>query len=243
MLWEYLRISPADGISDIKIREQDYDFWLFEERDKFLDEVRVKDPDLFEIIAFAVFTGFRRGEVQALQRDCLDFDRKFIVAKRSYCSITRKVNEYTKGKKIRRVPMNDVVFNILEKRMDLPGWHQVFPGDYDHIVERWFKPAQKAAFIEPISFHDLRHTFGSHLAMLGVSVFDIQKLMGHSDIRTTMRYMHLAPDHLTGVTQVLIPETGGFKKIQYAEEAVETARKRELFTQSSLQKLAIRKWH
>lgn len=234
VLWEYLKISPADGISDIKLPEQDYDFWVFEERDRFLEWAYVHDYELYEIIAFAVFTGFRRGEVQALQRDCLDFDRKFIVAKRSYCAITRKVNEYTKGKKIRRVPMNDVIYKILEKRMHLPGWHQIFPGDYDHIVERWFKPAQKKALVDPISFHDLRHTFGSHLAMSGVSVFDIQKLMGHSDIRTTMRYMHLAPDHLNGVTQVLLPEIGGYKKIQYAIDAAESGQKSEVFTESSL---------
>jgi hypothetical protein len=58
--------------------------------------------------------------------------------------------------------------------------------------------------------------------------------MGHSDIRTTMRYMHLAPDHLSGVTQVLLPNSGGYKKIQYATEAVEYGQKNEMFTESSL---------
>ncbi len=220
--WEYIKSSPIEGIPQIKIPEQDYSFWVFEERDRFLKWAAIHDADLFEIIAFTVYTGFRRGEVQALQRDCLDFDRKFIIAKRSYCAITRKINEYTKGKKIRRVPMNDLIFDILQKRLNLPGWHKIFPGDYDHIVERWFKPAQKEAGVEQISFHDLRHTFGSHLAMSGVSVFDIQKLMGHSDIRTTMRYMHLAPDHLSGITQVLLPKNDGFKNYQHASLNAET---------------------
>jgi site-specific recombinase XerD len=44
--------------------------------------------------------------------------------------------------------------------------------------------------------HDLCHTFASFLAMRGVDVGSLQKLMGHSDIQTTMIYMHFAPDHL-----------------------------------------------
>ncbi len=63
---------------------------------------------------------------------------------------------------------------------------------------------QREVGVSQITFHDLRHSFASHLAMSGVSVFDIQKLLGHSDIKTTMHYMHLAPDHLRGVTDVLV---------------------------------------
>lgn len=44
-----------------------------------------------------------------------------------------------------------------------------------------------------IGWHVLRHTFASHLAMRNAPVKSIQELMGHADIRQTMRYMHLAP--------------------------------------------------
>ena len=44
--------------------------------------------------------------------------------------------------------------------------------------------------------HTLRHTFASHLVMSGVDLPTVKKLMGHSDIQTTMIYAHLAPDHL-----------------------------------------------
>ena len=43
-------------------------------------------------------------------------------------------------------------------------------------------------------FHTLRHTFGSWLAMSGVPLYTIAKLMGHSDQETTQRYAHLCPD-------------------------------------------------
>ena len=57
--------------------------------------------------------------------------------------------------------------------------------------------AAKAAGIESLTkVHTLRHTFASHLVMKGVDLPTVKKLMGHSDIQTTMVYAHLAPDHL-----------------------------------------------
>lgn len=51
----------------------------------------------------------------------------------------------------------------------------------------------KWADLRPIGWHVLRHTFASHLAMNGRSLKEIQELLGHSDIRQTMRYAHLTP--------------------------------------------------
>ena len=53
----------------------------------------------------------------------------------------------------------------------------------------------EAAGIENCTIHDLGHTFASHLAMKGVDLYTIAKLLGHSDIKMTQRYAHLAPDH------------------------------------------------
>ena len=51
--------------------------------------------------------------------------------------------------------------------------------------------------------HVLRHTYASHLAMAGVDLASIQSVMGHADIKTTMRYIHLSPDHLKNVTTAI----------------------------------------
>ena len=55
-------------------------------------------------------------------------------------------------------------------------------------------------------FHDLRHTFISHLVMAGVDLTTVQKLAGHRDIKTTMRYAHLAPDHLRSAAEKIDPD-------------------------------------
>jgi hypothetical protein len=51
--------------------------------------------------------------------------------------------------------------------------------------------------------HQLRHTFGAHLAMKGAPAKAIQELMGHADLATTMRYMHLSPASLNQAIRLL----------------------------------------
>lgn len=202
--WGYLSSNPAASIKRINCQEVEHRFWTFDERDRFLTYIKSRDPIIHDIITFAVHTGLRKGEVEGLLRDSLDFDRREIIVKRSYDHKTKKLNPYTKGKKIRRVPMNDAVYQVVKDKRLLAPQDPVFRADFGHIVWRHFKPAQKEAGVSVITFHDLRHTFASLLAMSGVGLFDIQMLLGHSCNKTTMRYMHLAPDHLQGKTDVLL---------------------------------------
>ena len=62
--------------------------------------------------------------------------------------------------------------------------------------EKLIQIAAKAGIEDLTKLHTLRHTFASHLIMQGVDLATVKKLMGHSDIQTTMIYADLAPDHL-----------------------------------------------
>ena len=66
-----------------------------------------------------------------------------------------------------------------------------------------FENALKRAGLSRVRFHDLRHTFASHLVMGGVDIRTVQELLGHKDIRMTMRYSHLAPDHMRKAVGIL----------------------------------------
>ena len=61
----------------------------------------------------------------------------------------------------------------------------------------------KRAEIDNVRFHDLRHTYASHLIMNGVDVKTVSELLGHSDIKMTMRYVHLSPDHKARAVKIL----------------------------------------
>ncbi len=65
------------------------------------------------------------------------------------------------------------------------------------------KIARKAGIAGLTKIHTLRHTFASHLVMNGVDLPTVKRLMGHTDIQTTMIYAHLAPEHLSDAVNKL----------------------------------------
>jgi integrase len=73
----------------------------------------------------------------------------------------------------------------------------------------WWTALEKAG-IEDFTFHGMRHTFGSRLGMAGVDLRTIQELMGHKDIKMTMRYSHPTPEHKKKAVQILDRVTSNF---------------------------------
>jgi site-specific recombinase XerD len=71
------------------------------------------------------------------------------------------------------------------------------------MVTKAFSRAVKRAGLTDFHFHDLRHSFASHLTMGGANLRAVQILLGHKDLRMTMRYSHLSPEHLQGAVKAL----------------------------------------
>lgn len=137
-------------------------------------------PELATIVTLAFNTGMRKGEMLGLSWDRVDFSRGVLLLER------------TKSGRRREVPMNDVVYAALSKR---PGSREgsVF---LSRSMRTAFDKAVEAAKLEDFRFHDLRHTAASYLVMRGASLADVRAVLGHSDIKMTMRYAHLSPEHL-----------------------------------------------
>ena len=76
-------------------------------------------------------------------------------------------------------------------------------GRLDNVKKGWL-PIVKVAKLEAFRFHDLRHTFASKLVMAGVDLNTVRELLGHADLKMTLRYAHLAPEHKAAAVAKLV---------------------------------------
>lgn len=184
--WEFLKENPAKPVKLFKENNKRLRFLSEEEIDRLLS---VCNNYLKDIILVALNTGMRKGEVFNLKWQNIDFHLKLLHVSDS------------KNYEGRDIPINDVLYNILKalKNKIEPHEDYVFMNPktakpYNDIRES-FKIALRQAGIIDFTFHDLRHTFASHLVMNGVDLMTVKELLGHKNISMTIRYSHLSPDH------------------------------------------------
>jgi integrase len=115
------------------------------------------------------------------------------------CFTTGSTLEFvTKNGERREVPINQTVREALQgivRRLDSPYVFVDSKGRRYLDVKNSFKTACNKAVIHDFRFHDLRHTFASHLVMAGVDIVTVKELLGHKTLTMTLRYAHLAPSH------------------------------------------------
>ena len=145
-----------------------------------------------ELVLGALFTGARYGELAALQVGDFDSLARTVHIRQSKSGKARHVHLTDEGTAfVARLAADRSPSSLLFLRHDGAGWGEA------HQV-RLMREASKAASVEPpISFHVLRHTYASRLAMRGVALNVIAAQLGHSDTRMTERhYAHLAPSYI-----------------------------------------------
>ncbi|HMK77171.1 MAG TPA: site-specific integrase, partial [Thermodesulfobacteriota bacterium] len=139
----------------------------------------------------AAHTGLRMGEILSLRWKDIEFKERRILI------------EKTKNNERRMVPINDTLHGVLKSLPVHLGTDLVFPGITRNQLSVAFRRASKRAGIRDFRFHDLRHTFASYLTMGGENPRTVQILLGHKDLRMTMRYSHLSPEHLREAVSIL----------------------------------------
>ncbi len=187
----YLNENPAKGIHKFKVPEKQP---LFFSESEFEILLRiVEHQDLKDLFRFAVNTGLRQMELLTLEWIQINFREKYLILSNS--------TNITKSKKIRTIPLNLTALQILTQRDRDKTGELIFTLIGQRITQSYishkFKKYVKKSGLNPqLNFHSLRHTFASWLVQKVVSIFEVSKLLGPSDIRVTQIYSHLRAEDL-----------------------------------------------
>jgi integrase len=184
-----LTANPFASVKLLRVPERAERILTKEEEDRLLAACsQIHAPFLRTSVLVALNTGMRKGEIHGLRWEHLDLPNRQITV------LNGKTDESH-----RRIPMNDVVFELLSSLWQIRKGEFVFPSPRKKD-ERFrdpkvgFMKAVRLAKIPHIRFHDLRHTFATRLVRSGVDIITVQKLLGHSNITTTSRYAHSGAD-------------------------------------------------
>lgn len=162
-----------------------------------------------EMLLMALRTGMRQGELKGLQWPSVDWQNRSIVVRHSRCDRAKDLVS-PKSNRERHIPLDIDVYEMLYKRKKETGY--VFldadrqPFDHKRLSRRMEEVCKKAG-LRHITWHMLRHTFASLLAVRGTPLHVVQALLGHSTITTTMRYAHVASSALRDAINMLNPKT------------------------------------
>ncbi len=187
-------------------------YYSDEEINKIMNALETEKCQLnVNIIKLILLTGSRKSEVFSARWKDFDFENGVWV----------KPASLTKQKKSSHIPLNinaikiieEMKTNILSEAKALETKEEIVsnedylfynPKTKTHVkdIKRFWQKVRNKAGLKDAHVHDLRHTFASVLVNNGVGLEVIGKLIGHSSIRTTQRYSHLANDSLKKATDI-----------------------------------------
>ncbi len=204
--------APVDSVAKVRYLSRDEETRLKRvliARDENLKAARVRGnkwkkdrgydllPDLYQfasadhmtpMVLLSLNTGLRRGEIFNLRWKNVNFDRAMLTV----------VGDTAKSGKTRHLPLNAIAFQILKDwRAQSLQAELVFSSQngnpFDNVKKAWASILEDAE-IQSFRWHDMRHHFASKLVMAGVDLNTVRELLGHADIKMTLRYAHLAPE-------------------------------------------------
>jgi integrase len=195
--WNNVKTNPFRGVKMLRVPQNP--------RPKFLDTDQIilvreafKNHEMQNLVDYYLWTGVRLNEALQLTRDDIDF-KEHLITIRSEFAKSRKyryiafepdgnLGRMLKGLRPRKDGKIFGPFN--SKGKELPQWK------YDW-VGRSISRVCESIGLGWVTTHTFRHTFASHLVMAGVPLYTVKELLGHSTMKTTEIYAHLAKGHTT----------------------------------------------
>lgn len=199
----WLEKNPCELVKKPKENRGRVRFLSDDERRKLLDACR-SHPALYLAVVLSLTTGARQGEIMSLRWGQIDFARQIITL------------HDTKNGERRALPLVGEAFTLLQDRSKVRSLtdDRIFPpkprakkSQYVDLHSPWVA-ARKAAGLQDFHWHDLRHTAASYLAMSGVSLVEIAKVLGHRTLAMVARYSHLSDGHIVATGEKLAARLG-----------------------------------
>lgn len=180
------------------------------QRDAYLDAaqtqalVRALDADRCQVSAAALallaVTGARKNEVLRATWDLVDLERGVLTVPK----------ERSKSRKARYIALSPYAVAILRRQAAQRTEQNchVFPSQrrqgkpLEDVRGAWARATKAAGLPAGLRIHDLRHSFASALANSGIPLNEIGTLLGHTQLSTTLRYAHHAPQRLVATAEV-----------------------------------------
>jgi integrase len=187
-----LRKALADRDQYLKDRRTNANRWRAQRRYGLLPDIsgHAYGDYLTPMVLLSLMTGIRQNELLNLRWDSVDLKGKVLTV----------VGDVAKSNQTRHVPLNREAMAVLENWKKQIGRSEglVFFNDdgnaFGDAPSSWDRVRASAKLVD-FRWHDLRHTFASWLVMAEVDLNTVRELLGHSDIKVTLRYAHLAPEH------------------------------------------------
>jgi integrase len=201
--WDIPGVS-ANPTKDVALFEENNKMERFlspEEAQRLYEAVCASDNQMLRfIVPMLVLTGARKREV--LDAQWADFDLEHRNWRIPMC----------KTGKVRHVPLSDGALQVLAQVPKITGLPFVFANPktqlpFVSIFCSW-NTARKQADLQDVRMHDLRHSFASFLVNAGRSLYEVQKILGHTQVKTTQRYAHLAQQTLVDAANAAVKALG-----------------------------------
>lgn len=192
--WGYLERNPFVDVKKLVVPETPPAFFAREELQRL--EEGTRGHWIHDVIVLGINTGMRAGELTSLTWESIDFERRVI-------RLMNSSDFRTKTGRGRVIPCNARACDLLVERK-LREEDYVLTMGGRQIKKNWLssafrKAARRVGIREELHFHSLRHTFASWLVQDGVSLYQVARLLGHSDVKTTEVYAHLQPETMHDV--------------------------------------------
>lgn len=195
--WEMVDEDVLKRIRKVKLLKENNRRLRYLTKDECQALLKECDQHVRPIATVAVNTGMRKSEILNLRWENIDQQNGFILLEQAD----------TKNGERREIPINSSVRTALKsvkRRLDIPYvFYDPDTGKPYQDVKKGFNGACRRSGIKDFHFHDLRHTFASHLVMAGVDLTTVKELLGHKTLTMTLRYAHLAPSHKVKAVDIL----------------------------------------